>query len=193
MANDTKSPARGRSLAQRVAAKALGLDATEMDSGESRGGLKNPFARGRGNEDGSEEDIVANCHIGVGSSFRGTLMIEGTLLVDGDFEGDILNCDRIIVGPYGHVRADIHVREAVVAGVFDGGIQAEERIDLLSGARVRGDLTSHAIVIDEGVRFSGRCTMLDENITGEPKPVSSSGMASGGMGGPSRGGTPRSP
>jgi cytoskeletal protein CcmA (bactofilin family) len=46
--------------------------------------------------------------------------------------------------------------------VFDGGIQAEERIALLSGARVRGDLTSHAVIIEEGVRFSGRCTMLDE-------------------------------
>ncbi|MEP7027512.1 MAG: polymer-forming cytoskeletal protein [Candidatus Eisenbacteria bacterium] len=190
MANDTKNPARGRSLAQRVAAKALGLDATEMDGSESRGGLKNPFARDRERADeGEDEDIVANCHIGAGSSFRGTLMIEGTLLVDGDFEGDILNCDRIIVGPYGHVRADVHVREAVVAGVFDGGIQAEERIDLLRGARVRGDLTSHAIVIDEGVRFSGRCTMLDENPNQESG--GSPGNA-GGFGAATRGGTPRS-
>ena len=159
MANETKS-ARPRSLAQRVAAKALGLDPSEMDGQEKGGLLRNPFAR---DKDGDEEDIVANCHIGVGSSFRGTLMIEGTLLVDGDFQGDILNCERIIVGPYGHVRADVHVREAMVAGAFDGGIQAEERIDLLRGARVKGDLISHAIVIDEGVRFSGRCTMLDEN------------------------------
>ena len=191
MANDTKNPTRGRSLAQRVAAKALGLDATEMDSSESRGGLKNPFARGR-DDQGEDDDIVTNCHIGVGSSFRGTLMIEGTLLVDGDFEGDILNCDRIIVGPYGHVRADVHVREAIVGGVFDGGIQAEERIDLLRGARVRGDLTSHAIVIDEGVRFSGRCTMLDENPNNEPGGMAGSGGALGGLGGASRGGTPRS-
>jgi len=160
MSNDTKS-ARPRSLAQRVAAKALGLDPSEMDSNEAKGILRNPFARDKG--EGDEEEIVANCHIGVGSSFRGTLMIEGTLLVDGDFQGDILNCERIIVGPYGHVRADVHVREAMVAGQFDGGIQAEERIDLLRGARVKGDLISHAIVIDEGVRFSGRCTMLDEN------------------------------
>lgn len=172
MANDTKSSARPRSLA-RAAAKALGLDPSEL---EERGGLRNPFARDRSQE-GEEEEIVANTHIGVGSSFRGTLMIEGTLLVDGDFQGDILNCDRIIVGPYGHVRADVHVRDAMVAGVFDGGIQAEERIELLSGARVNGDLTSHAIVIDEGVRFSGRCTMLEENAT---------------IDGATRGGTPRS-
>jgi len=170
MVNDTRTQTpRGRSLAQRVAAKALGLDASEMDANESRGGLRNPFARDkRHDEDTSDEEFVPNCHIGVGSNFRGTLIVEGTLLVDGDFEGDILNCDRIVVGPYGHVRADVHVREALVAGVFDGGIQGEERIELLSGARVKGDLTSHSIIIADGVRFSGRCTMLDEDPGQEP-------------------------
>lgn len=169
-----KSSGRGRGFAH-AAARALGLDPSEGESRDNRGVLKNPFAR----EDGDEEgEIIPNCHIGVGSSFRGTLMIDGTLLVDGDFEGDILNCDRIIVGPYGHVQADVHVREAIVAGVFDGGIQAEERVLLMSGARVKGDLTSSAIMIDEGVRFSGRCTMLDESL------------ADGAMA--TRGGTPRS-
>ncbi len=161
MSGDKGTPGRGRSLAHRVAAKALGLDASETDSRE--GGVRNLFGRDRSTDSEEDDEIVANCHIGVGSNFRGTLMVEGTLLVDGEFEGDILNCDRIVVGPYGHVRADVHVREAVVAGVFDGGIQAEERIVLMSGARVRGDLTSHAVMIDEGVRFSGRCTMLDES------------------------------
>jgi cytoskeletal protein CcmA (bactofilin family) len=161
MSADKSSTTKGRSLAQRVAARALGLEAAETEGRESSHiGLKNPFGRER---DDAADDIVANCHIGVGSNFRGTLMVEGTLLVDGEFEGDILNCDRIVVGPYGHVRADVHVREAIVAGVFDGGIQGEERIILLSGARVRGDLTSHAVIIEEGVRFTGRCTMLDES------------------------------
>jgi cytoskeletal protein CcmA (bactofilin family) len=169
MSSDSKTgTGRGRSLAHRVAARALGLDSSESEGSDSRSVLKNPFARDR---DGEEEgDIIPNCHIGVGSSFRGTLMIEGTLLVDGDFDGDILNCDRIIVGPYGHVHADVHVREALVAGVFDGGIQAEERVLLLSGARVKGDLTSSAIVMEEGVRFSGRCTMLDETATTTSSP-----------------------
>ena len=169
---------RGRSLAHRVAARALGLDHGEGEGKEGRIGLRNPFARE--GEDDEEGDIIPNCHIGVGSSFRGTLMIEGTLLVDGDFEGDILNCDRIVVGPYGHVQADVHVREAIVAGVFDGGIQAEERILLLSGARVKGDLTSSAVVIEEGVRFSGRCTMLDEGARDEGSTLS--GGISGGRG-----------
>lgn len=122
-----------------------------------------PFGRDRADE--QDLEFTPNCHIGVGSSFRGTLMIDGTLLVDGDFEGDILNCERIVVGIHGSVRADVHVREAILSGVFEGAVQAEERVLLLSGARVHGDLTSHAIVIDEGVRFTGRCTMLDESQT----------------------------
>ena len=107
---------RGRSSFASVAARALGLDASEGESREGRGVLRNPFAR---DNDDSEHEIVPNCHIGVGSSFRGTLMIEGTLLVDGDFEGDILNCDRIVVGPYGHVQADVHVREGDAGEPFD--------------------------------------------------------------------------
>lgn len=150
---------RGRGLGN-MATRILGLDPSEASAKDT---LRNPFGR---DEDG-EDEIVPNCHIGVGSSFRGTLMIDGTLLVDGEFEGDILNCARIVVGPHGHVQADVHVREAIVAGTFDGGIQAEERILLMSGARVKGDLTSSAIMIDEGVRFSGRCTMLDEQLGGE--------------------------
>jgi cytoskeletal protein CcmA (bactofilin family) len=163
---------RNRSLAHRVAARALGLDAAEGEGKEGRLTIRNPFARGE--DDDAEGDIIPNCHIGVGSSFRGTLMIEGTLLVDGDFEGDILNCERIVVGPYGHVHADVHVKEAIVAGNFDGGIQAEERILLLSGARVKGDLTSSAVVIEEGVRFSGRCTMLDEGALDAAAPLGGS-------------------
>jgi cytoskeletal protein CcmA (bactofilin family) len=154
---------RGSGRRRSLAARVLGLDESEGE--ESRGLLKNPFARD--NED-TEPDIVPNCHIGVGSSFRGTLMVDGTLLVDGEFQGDILNCVRIVVGPHGHVQADVHVREAIIAGGFDGGIQAEERVLLMSGARVRGDLTASAIMIDDGVRFSGRCTMLDEAVSTDP-------------------------
>jgi cytoskeletal protein CcmA (bactofilin family) len=35
--------------------------------------------------------------IGVGSCLRGTIMVAGTLRIDGEFEGDILNCERLEV------------------------------------------------------------------------------------------------
>ena len=108
-----------------------------------------------------------NTIIGVGSSFRGTLMVEGTLRVDGDFDGDLLNCDRLEVGPHGCVRVDVHVREAVVAGQMHGSVQAEDKIELLTGAKMFGDLTCRRVIVEDGVHFTGRCTMVEE---GEPLP-----------------------
>ena len=54
----------------------------------------------------SENDGAAqpNTIVGVGASFRGTLMVPGTLRIDGEFEGDILNCDRLEIGEHGIMR-----------------------------------------------------------------------------------------
>ena len=79
-------------------------------------------------KDDVEEETVFNTIIGLGSSLRGTLMVEGTLRVDGDFDGDLLNCDRLEVGPHGCVRVDVQVREAIVEGQMHGSIQAEDRV-----------------------------------------------------------------
>ena len=115
------------------------------------------------------EDSIPNTVIGVGSTLRGTLMVEGTLRVEGEFDGDLLNCDRLEVGPHGTVRVDVHVRDAFIEGQMNGSLQAEGRVVLLTGARMDGDLTCRRVVIEDGVHFTGRCVMVDE---GEPFPTS---------------------
>src|SRR5213594_955264 len=62
----------------------------------------------------SQEDGVPqpDTTIGVGSTFRGTLMVAGTLRIEGELEGDILNCERLEIGEHGLMRADIEVKEA---------------------------------------------------------------------------------
>lgn len=117
------------------------------------------------------EESAPNTVIGVGSTLRGTLMVEGTLRVEGEFDGDLLNCDRLEVGPHGTVRVDVHVRDAFIEGQMNGSIQAEGRVVLLTGARMDGDLTCRRVVIEDGVHFTGRCMMVEE---GEPFPSSSS-------------------
>ena len=63
-----------------------------------------------------EEPPSANTVIGVNSNFRGTLMVSGTLRIDGEFEGDILNCERLEIGEHGVMRADVEVKEALILG-----------------------------------------------------------------------------
>src|SRR5438552_16730885 len=108
-----------------------------------------------------EEPMTANAIIGVGSNFRGTIMVAGTLRINGEFEGDILNCQRLEIGEHGIMRADVEVKEALILGRVYGNIRALGAIEMKTGARVEGDLAGLSLAMEPGVYFSGRCTMLE--------------------------------
>lgn len=115
------------------------------------------------NRSGSQPESVQapNTIIGVGSSFRGTLMVSGTLRIEGEVEGDILNCERLEVGEHGVMRADIEVKEAIIAGRVYGNIRALGTIEFAAGARMEGDVWAISVMMEPGVYFTGRCTMLE--------------------------------
>jgi cytoskeletal protein CcmA (bactofilin family) len=102
-----------------------------------------------------------NTVIGLGSSFRGTLMVSGTLRIEGEMEGDILNCERLEIGEHGIMRADIEVKDAMIEGRVLGNVRALGVIEMKAGARVEGDVAAMSIVMEPGVFFTGRCTMLE--------------------------------
>jgi len=113
------------------------------------------------NQQAHEEPQLSNTVIGVNSNFRGTLMVSGTLRIDGEFEGDILNCERLEIGEHGIMRADVEVKEALIIGRVYGNIRALGSIDMKAGARVEGDVAAMTVSMEQGVRFTGRCTMLE--------------------------------
>jgi len=111
----------------------------------------------------SQEDGVPqpDTTIGVGSTFRGTLMVAGTLRIEGELEGDILNCERLEIGEHGLMRADIEVKEAVIQGRVMGNVRALGMLEMKTGARVEGDVCAVSVIMEPGVFFNGRCTMLE--------------------------------
>jgi len=119
--------------------------------------------RGSGNNDGPPPP---NTIIGSGSSFRGTLMVSGTLRIEGEFEGDILNCDRLEVGEHGLMRSDVEVKEAIIVGRVIGNVRALGLLEMKSGAKVEGDVAAMSVAMEPGVYFTGRCTMLDTGSEG---------------------------
>lgn len=113
-----------------------------------------------------ETSSPPNTIVGVGSSFRGTLMVSGTLRIDGEVEGDILNCDRLEIGEHGLMRADIEVKEAVIEGRVLGNVRALGRLEMRAGAHVEGDVAAVGVLMEPGVYFTGRCTMLESGSEG---------------------------
>lgn len=104
-----------------------------------------------------------NSIIGKGCKFNGTIDVsEGTLRIDGEFDGNI-NCpDTLIIGKGGKVKAEIKVKNAVIGGHIIGNIDAKDKIELQGGSKVEGDIKTSRLVIDEGVFFEGACKMSPE-------------------------------
>jgi cytoskeletal protein CcmA (bactofilin family) len=118
---------------------------------------------------GKEGESVAgegkmNSIIGKGCKINGTVEVhDGTLRIDGEFEGNI-NCpDTLVIGKDGRVKAEIRVKSAVIGGSVVGNIDAKEKIELQAGSRVEGDIKTARLVIDEGVFFEGNCKMSPES------------------------------
>ncbi len=115
---------------------------------------------------GTESPEPPGTIIGVGASFRGTLMVSGTLRVEGELEGDVLNCERLEIGEHGIMRADVEVKEAVISGRVYGNVRSLGVLEMKAGARVEGDISAMSVIMEPGVFFTGRCTMLDTGGTG---------------------------
>ncbi len=122
--------------------------------------------------EGMADEGKMNSIIGKGCKVKGTIDVQdGTLRIDGDFEGNV-NCPggTLVIGKGGTVKADIKVSSAVVGGTVTGNIDAKEKIELQAGSRLEGDIKTRRLVIDEGVFFEGSCRMSPDGkpLTSHP-------------------------
>jgi cytoskeletal protein CcmA (bactofilin family) len=100
-----------------------------------------------------------NSMLGQGCKIKGDIELQGTIRIDGTFEGSISCPDTLIIGKSGVVKADVKVKNAVIGGKLVGNIVASSKIELQTGSHVEGDIATARLVIDEGVFFEGNCKM----------------------------------
>ena len=94
-----------------------------------------------------------------GSNFRGLLKFSRPLKILGKFEGEISGDGKLEIGPTAQIEAHIKAAEIIIYGHVTGNISATERVELLSGATLIGNIRSPALEIDDGVVFEGQCEM----------------------------------
>jgi cytoskeletal protein CcmA (bactofilin family) len=97
--------------------------------------------------------------LGATLRFKGDLVADEDLVIQGQIEGSILHTRSLTIGSQGRVRGDIRARRIIVEGSVDGNLYALERASLRPGATVRGDIFAAEIVIDDGACLNGRIDM----------------------------------
>ena len=94
------------------------------------------------------------------TSFNGYLKFNETLCIQGKFRGTIEATGALIVDKGAVVETDrISVSSLVVYGTVVGAVHAADRVDMLPGAEVRGDVSAAKLRIADGVLFEGMCSM----------------------------------
>ncbi len=106
-------------------------------------------------------DISDNV-IGENSYFTGNFHINGSLRIDGRFEGKSLKVEQLYVGSDGKLKTNINALSVIVEGLVIGNINATNRVLLMPSARIYGDIKTPELIIQNGVILEGRCTISND-------------------------------
>lgn len=102
--------------------------------------------------------------LGASSTFEGTLTSEANVRLDGTFTGTLDISGSVLVGETAQVTADIHARNISIAGTVRGDVRGK-KVQLLSTARVWGDISATALATEEGAFIDGKITMGEAGET----------------------------
>ncbi|MBR5151807.1 MAG: polymer-forming cytoskeletal protein [Elusimicrobiaceae bacterium] len=108
-----------------------------------------------------DSDFSSGEHFSVVSAecyFQGTLNVQGSLRVDGTLEGTVDNARHVIVGDGGKIAGDVSAEIVVCAGTIEGNVCAE-MLEILGKASILGDIRAKKMIVEEGCRIDGRCTI----------------------------------
>src|SRR5688572_26475990 len=111
----------------------------------------------------------AHTILGREARFNGRLTFEGAVRVDGNFEGEIITDDLLLIGPGAEVRATINVGSIIINGSVEGDITAKVSVEIKAPGKLRGNVVTPALIIEKGVIFDGSCRMSEDNV----KPIRS--------------------
>ncbi|MGZ5433638.1 MAG: bactofilin family protein [Thermoanaerobaculia bacterium] len=101
-----------------------------------------------------------------GTTYVGpNIIIEGTLsgsepvIVEGTVRGNVNLTGELRIGTKARVEATVHARSMIIEGRVEGDISADERVELVAGSSVDGNIKAPKIVVAEGARFRGNVDM----------------------------------
>ena len=106
-----------------------------------------------------KEDSQLKAYMGEDAVFNGSLSFEGTVRIDGRFEGQVITEDTLIVGETGRLIADINAGTVICKGRIEGTVIATHKIELHATGQIVGELKSKSLHVEIGGILDGHCDM----------------------------------
>ena len=101
--------------------------------------------------------------IGRGVDFKGTIIYNGTVRIDGSLEGEVQTDGVLLVGEEAVLKAKVTAGTVVCKGKITGDVTATEKIRLRAPAVLNGGVKAPMLSIEEGVLFNGTIEMTQSS------------------------------
>jgi cytoskeletal protein CcmA (bactofilin family) len=97
--------------------------------------------------------------IAAGSRFDGKLSGGTDVIVDGELGGEVDLGATLVIGAKGSVHAKVRARSARIGGELRGNVTLDERLEVLPGGVLEGNVKAPRVAIAEGGFFRGHVDM----------------------------------
>lgn len=98
-------------------------------------------------------------HIAQGTKLQGDIETNGDIRVDGVLKGS-LNCKgKLVVGETGRIEGELYCTNAHISGSVSGNFRVKELLQLLSTAKLDGDISISKIAVEQGAIINGKLSM----------------------------------
>ncbi len=104
--------------------------------------------------------------IGESILISGSLNGDEDLTVRGRVEGTLTLTKTLAVEPTGIVKAEVQVKNCIIAGVVVGNVTATESVEITKEGRMVGDIAAPRVIIVDGASFRGRIDMGEVDVEG---------------------------
>ena len=96
---------------------------------------------------------------------NGDVNVSGDLIIYGVVNGDILSKGEVVSATGSTVSGNICAKNASLSGTVNGNLEIESKVILGKSSHVTGNLKAAIITIEEGAKFDGMCSMIENNHT----------------------------
>lgn len=97
--------------------------------------------------------------IGKSVTIKGEIQGSEPLIIEGTVEGKVQSDTSIMIRESGLVKADVDAANLNIAGGVIGNIGVKEKVEIVSGGYVVGDIRAPRVVINDGASVKGHIEM----------------------------------
>ncbi len=97
--------------------------------------------------------------IAKGVKVEGDFNSDGDVQIEGEVKGSLSTKGRLTVGNDASIHAEVKAGDAVISGAIEGNVIIERRAELKSTAKITGDITAEALIVEAGARINGKVTV----------------------------------